>query len=65
MFRRATTPFGPLLNKLPLPSNFRFLRSLALLHGTIDRFIRRAPRVGDRPGRPAVDADARRDAEEK
>ena len=40
MFRRATNPFGPLLNRLPLPSNFRFLRSLALVHGTIDRFIR-------------------------
>ena len=40
MFRRATNPFGPLLNRLPLPSNLRFLRSLALVHGTIDRFIR-------------------------
>ena len=40
MFRRATNPLGPLLNKLPLPSNFRFLRALALVHGTIDRFIR-------------------------
>jgi cytochrome P450 len=40
MFRRATNPFGPLLNRLPLPSNFRFLRSLGLVHGIIDRFIR-------------------------
>jgi cytochrome P450 len=40
MFRRATNPFGPLLNKLPLPSNYRFLRALGLVHGTIDRFIR-------------------------
>lgn len=40
MFRRATNPFGPLLNKLPLPSNFRFLRSLSLVHDIIDRFIR-------------------------
>ena len=40
MFRRATNPFGPLLNKLPLPSNFRFLKALGLVHGTIDRFIR-------------------------
>lgn len=40
MFRRATNPFGPLLNRLPLPSNFRFLKALALVHGTIDRFIR-------------------------
>ena len=40
MFRRATNPFGPLLNRLPLPSNFRFLRALGVVHGTIDRFVR-------------------------
>lgn len=39
MFRRATNPFGPLLNRLPLPSNFRFLNALGLVHGIIDRFI--------------------------
>ena len=39
MFRRATNPFGPLLNRLPLPSNFRFLKALGLVHGIIDRFI--------------------------
>ena len=46
MFRRATNPFGPLLNKLPLPSNFRFLRALSLVHGTIDRFIREHHEAG-------------------
>jgi cytochrome P450 len=40
MFRRATNPLGPLLNVLPLPSNYRFLRALKLVHGIIDRFIR-------------------------
>src|SRR4051812_1716065 len=39
MFSRATHPFGQLLNRLPLPSNFRFLKSLSLVHGIIDRFI--------------------------
>jgi cytochrome P450 len=39
MFRRATHPFGNVLNRLPLPSNFRFLRALSLVHGIIDRFI--------------------------
>ena len=39
MFRRATHPFGSLLNRLPLPSNFRFLKALSLVHGIIDRFI--------------------------
>jgi cytochrome P450 len=38
MFSRATHPFGQLLNRLPLPSNFRFLKSLSLVHGIIDRF---------------------------
>jgi cytochrome P450 len=39
MFTRAMSPFGPLLNRLPLPSNFRFKRAYARLLATIDRFI--------------------------
>ena len=39
MFRRATNPFAPILNRLPLPSNFRFLKALALVRGTVERFI--------------------------
>jgi cytochrome P450 len=46
MFRRATNPFGPLLNVLPLPSNFRFLKALGLVHGIIDRFIRQHREAG-------------------
>ena len=40
MFTRAMNPWGPLLNVLPLPSNFRFRRARALLLATVDRFIR-------------------------
>jgi cytochrome P450 len=39
MFTRAMSPLGPLLNRLPLPSNFRFYRAYARLLATIDRFI--------------------------
>ena len=39
MFTRAMSPFGPLLNRLPLPSNVRFRRAYARLLETIDRFI--------------------------
>jgi cytochrome P450 len=39
MFTRAMSPFGPILNRLPLPSNFRFKRAYARLRATIDRFI--------------------------
>lgn len=39
MFRRARNPFAPVLNKLPLPSNYRFLRALRHVKGTIDRFV--------------------------
>ena len=46
MFSRATHPFGRLLNKLPLPSNFRFLKSLSLVHGIIDRFVRQHREAG-------------------
>jgi cytochrome P450 len=40
MFARAMTPWGPMLDKLPLPSNFRFKRARRRLTDTIDRFIR-------------------------
>ena len=40
MFRRATNPFAPVLNRLPLPSNFRFRKSLAVVRGEVERFIR-------------------------
>ena len=39
MFTRAMSPFGPILNRLPLPSNFRFHRAYDRLLRTIDRFI--------------------------
>ena len=39
MFARAMSPWGPLLNFLPLPSNFRFKRAWGRLMGTVDRFI--------------------------
>src|SRR4051812_13453637 len=40
MFRRATSPFAPVLNRLPLPSNYRFFRSRDAVRATIDRFVR-------------------------
>ena len=40
MFARAMSPWGPLLNFLPLPSNFRFKRAWGRLMGTIDGFIK-------------------------
>jgi len=39
MFARAMSPWGPLLNFLPLPSNFRFKREWGRLMGLIDRFV--------------------------
>jgi len=39
MFTRAMSPWGPLLNWLPLPSNRRFLRAQTHLFTTIDRFV--------------------------
>jgi cytochrome P450 len=39
MFTRTMTPWGPLLNYLPLPSNFRFWGARKLLYGTVERFI--------------------------
>ena len=39
MFQRAMTPWGPVLNFLPLPSNFRFVLAWRKLMRTIDGFI--------------------------
>lgn len=39
MFDRARNPLAPVLNKLPLPSNFRFLRSLREVETILQRFI--------------------------
>ena len=39
MFRRARNPFAPVINRLPLPSNYRFLRALAHVRSTVDRFV--------------------------
>jgi cytochrome P450 len=39
MFTRALSPLGPILNRLPLPSNYRFFRAYGRLLKTIDRFI--------------------------
>ncbi|HZL33946.1 MAG TPA: cytochrome P450 [Tepidisphaeraceae bacterium] len=47
MFTRTMTPWGPLLNRLPLPSNFRFKRARRRLFGIIDRFIREHRESGD------------------
>lgn len=46
MFARAMSPWGPLLNFLPLPSNYRFRRAWGRLMGTIDGFIRERRRDG-------------------
>ena len=40
MFTRAMMPWAPVLNRLPLPSNFRFRRARKLLFDTIDGIIR-------------------------
>lgn len=48
MFTRTMTPWGPLLNRLPLPGNFRFRRARRRLFETIDRFIREHRESGDR-----------------
>jgi cytochrome P450 len=39
MFTRALMPWAPILNRLPLPSNRRFLRARQLLFDTIDQII--------------------------
>jgi cytochrome P450 len=40
MFTRAMIPFGRLLNRLPLPSNFRFWKARKLLWNKIAEFIK-------------------------
>lgn len=40
MFTRTMSPWGPLLDRLPLPSNFRFRRAERLVRQTLERFIR-------------------------
>jgi cytochrome P450 len=39
MFDRSRNPFAPILNLLPLPSNYRFLRAKDRVFQTIDRMI--------------------------
>jgi len=38
-FIRAVAPWGPLMNRLPLPGNFRFKRARRMLVDTVQRFI--------------------------
>ncbi len=49
MFTRMLSPWGRVLNVLPLPSNFRCKRAISRVSATIDRFI--AQRRADRAGR--------------
>jgi cytochrome P450 len=46
MFTRTLNPLGPILNILPLPSNYRFYRARQRLNETIDRFISERRRDG-------------------
>src|SRR5258706_10463785 len=46
MFTRAMMPWAPILNRLPLPSNFRFRRAQRLLFETIDGISRERCRGG-------------------
>ena len=39
MFQRAMSPWGPLLNHLPLPGNYRFTRAWGRLMETVERFV--------------------------
>jgi cytochrome P450 len=48
MFVRAMSPIGPLLNFLPLPSNYRFKRAWGELQRTIERFISERHAAGRR-----------------
>jgi cytochrome P450 len=50
MFTRAMMPWAPILNRLPLPSNFRFRRARRLLFETIDGIIRERRRGGGANG---------------
>jgi cytochrome P450 len=56
MFDRARNPLAPVLNRLPLPSNLRFLRALGEVERILDGFIENKRRAlaagegaGDRP----------------
>src|SRR5439155_17434296 len=44
MFTRAMMPWAPILNRLPLPSNFRFKRARKLLFDTIDGIVQQRRR---------------------
>jgi cytochrome P450 len=46
-FTRAMMPWGPIVNALPLPSNFRFRRARKRLLATVDRFIAEHRAAGD------------------
>jgi len=50
MFTRAMMPWAPILNRLPLPSNFRFRRAQKLLFDTIDGIIQQKRRGGSNNG---------------
>jgi cytochrome P450 len=50
MFMRALMPWAPILNRLPLPSNRRFLRAQNLLFDTIDQMIQQRRRGGSALG---------------
>lgn len=50
MFDRARNPLAPLLNRLPLPSNYRFLRASRELDKIIDRFISERRKEGANRG---------------
>jgi cytochrome P450 len=66
MFDRSRYPWARLLNLLPLPSNFRFLRAQARVFATIDRMIaqRRRQQGGNKAGRDFLSILLRaRDAE--
>ena len=50
MFTRAMAPWGPILDRLPLPSNFRFKRARRRLFETLDRFVAEHRRQGQDQG---------------
>jgi cytochrome P450 len=50
MFDRVTLPFPHIINKLPLPSNFRFVKALQRLDNTIYRIINERRKSGEDRG---------------
>jgi cytochrome P450 len=50
MFQRVSSPFGPLLDRLPLPSTRRFERAQSTLDGVIERMIAERRAEGAHPG---------------